>query len=380
MSEKMSEKKYFKGLNYTLGNEDTTLEIELVKHYKPTAVFAVCGSGSRSLPLAQESVKELALSDLSNEQLLLAKLREATYKELDFDEFSLFWGYYPYGDNNFCETRKKIFERLNIDGDVRDYFRQIFEANQYVSVLYTGKWEKTFQVLAKIARILMGQDYDHILRFDDLGAQQSYYREAFPMKRWRAVLFLVGNKTLFNALLYKGSFIEKNIPESHFDFYFQAYERLFTRTLAQNSFFVQLCFYGKINSLAGVPVEAKKDVLEAVKSFKGTFHYLNEDLVEHLQSGSRQYDFLSLSDVPSYFKGELERDFMQKIRPGLKAGAIIVNRYYLRIPDCDLSGFTDITSKHQKLIDSELVQMYTIKIYQYTPRDIGGNLFQATGQ
>lgn len=363
----MSEKKYFKGLNYTLGNEDSSLEIELVKKYSPENVFAVCGSGGRSLPLAVAGVKEIALADLSFEQLLLAKLRLATYQELDHEDFLLFWGYFPYADDNFCESRKKIFQRLNLEREVRDYFQDVFTENHFSSVLYTGKWEKTFQVLARITRTLMGRDFDRILRFDDLETQRNYYKTSFPLNRWKAVLFLVGNKTLFNALLYKGHFIEKNLPESHFEFYFKAFERLLTRGLAQKSFFLHLCFYGKIQSLEGVPVEAGIESFETVKGFRGEVHYLNEDLVQHLKSGARTYDFLSLSDVPSYFKGDLERDFMQLIRPGLRPGAILVNRYYLRVPECDLKGFTDITPKHQNLVDSERVQMYTIRIYQYTP-------------
>lgn len=363
----MSEKKYFKGLNYTLGNEDTTLEIELARKYSPEKVFTVCGSGGRSLPLAVAGVSEIALADLSAEQLLLAKLRAATYRELDHEDFLLFWGYYPYADDNFCDSRKKIFEKLNLEREVREYFQEVFSELHFASVLYTGKWEKTFQVLAGITRTLMGRDYDRILRFDNLEAQREFYKTEFPVNRWKAVLFLVGNKTLFNALLYKGHFIEKNLPESHFEFYYNAFERLLTRGLAQKSFFLHLCFYGKIRSLSGVPVEAQKDAFQTVKAFSGTIHYLNEDLVQHLKSGVRTYDFLSLSDVPSYFKGDLEKDFMQQIRPGLRPGAIVVNRYYLRIPDCNLEGFTDITSKHQDLVDSERVQMYTIRIYQYTP-------------
>lgn len=362
----MSERKYFTGLNYTLGNEDTTVEIKLAEEYGPKKVFAVCGSGGRSLPLALNGVEDLALSDLSLEQLYLAKLRYATYRELDHENFLLFWGYYPYADDNFCESRKKIFQGLSLEKDVRDYFEVIFQHNKFTSVLYTGKWEKTFRVLAKITRTLLGQEYDRILRFEDLNSQQDYYRNEFPMNRWKAVLFLVGNKTLFNALLYKGNFIEKNISESHFDFYLNAFERLFTRSLAQKSFFVQLCFYGKIQSLHGVPVEARNESHDRIKDFKGEVHYIHADLLAHLKSGERKYDFLSLSDVPSYFKGDVERDFMQMIRPGLNLGAIIVNRYYLRIPECDLRGFSDITSKHQNLLDEELVQMYRIKVYQYT--------------
>jgi S-adenosylmethionine-diacylglycerol 3-amino-3-carboxypropyl transferase len=366
----MSETKYFTGLNYTLGNEDTTVEIKLAEVYKPKSVFAVCGSGGRSLPLAMESVESLTLSDLSEEQLMLAELRLSTYKEFSYDDFLKFWGYFPYSDDNYCDSRKSLFEKLSLTKKTRDYFQDIYSAVEFQSILYSGKWERTFQILAKITRVLMGKDFDRILRFDNLKAQQDYYKNEFPINRWKAVLFLVGNKTLFNALLYKGSFIEKNIQDSHFDFYFKAYERLFTRSLAQNSFFVQLCFYGKIMSINGVPVEAGRKSFERVKGYKGSVQYLKTDLIEHLKKGDVKHDFLSLSDVPSYFKGELEKNFMQMIRPGLNEGAIVINRYYLRVPDCDLRGYTDITDKHRNLVDSELVQMYDIRIYQYTPSKV----------
>ncbi len=119
--------------------------------------------------------------------------------------------------------------------------------------------------------------------------------------------------------------------------------------------------------MAGVPVEASKESHERVHESSTKVHYLQEDFVSNLASGVVQYDFLSLSDVPSYFQGDLERDFMQKIKPGLLPGAIIVSRYYLRKSDCDLSGFVDITASYTKIIELEKVQMYDIRIYQYQP-------------
>ena len=178
---------------------------------------------------------------------------------------------------------------------------------------------------------------------------------------------MLGNKALFNALLYKGDFIEKNIPESHFDFYFNAYDRLFKNSIAQKSFFLQLCFYGKIQSLAGVPIEAGSEVHQLLHQNKNNVNYVTEDFVSYLQKGEMKYDFLSLSDVPSYFKGDLESQYMQKIKPGLNPGAIIVVRYYLRKSNCRLDGYVDITHTHQKLIEDELVQMYHICVYQYQP-------------
>lgn len=359
--------KYFSGLNYTLGNEDTSVEIEMIKELKPKSVFSICGSGGRSLPLMHEGAENLSLSDLSKEQLRLAELRLATYRELTHEQFLMFWGYYPYSDNNHKSERKELFSKVTLTPETREFFTTVFSETDFDSLLYLGKWERTFAVFAKINRVLLGSDYDRILRFDNLEDQVEYYKTKFPMKRWKALIQILGNKAMFNALLYKGDFITKNSPLSHFDYYFQSFERLFTRDLAQKSFFLQLCFYGKIKSLLGVPVEAQKENFDRVHKSKTSVDYVQEDFVSYLAKGEKQFDFLSLSDVPSYFQGDLERDFMQKIKPGLKPGAILVTRYYLRKSECNLDGYVDITENHLKLIELEKVQMYDIRVYKYQP-------------
>lgn len=359
--------KYFSGLNYTLGNEDTSVEIEMIKTLVPKKIFSICGSGGRSLPLMHKDAEVLSLSDLSKEQLQLAELRYAAYKTLTHEQFLLFWGYFPYAENNYTKERKDLFEKLTLTPDTRAFFNTVFTEIEYSSLLYLGKWERTFAVFAKVNRALLGADFDRIMRFDDLEAQKKYYKNEFPMKRWRVLLHILGNKAMFNALLYKGDFITKNSELSHFDYYLQAFERLYTTDLAQKSFFLNLCFYGRIKSLAGVPVEANIESHKRIQESKTEVEYVKEDFVTYLSKGSKQYDFLSLSDVPSYFQGDLERDFMQKIKPGLLPGAIIVTRYYLRKSNCNLDGFVDITETYKKSIELEKVQMYDIRVYKYQP-------------
>jgi S-adenosylmethionine-diacylglycerol 3-amino-3-carboxypropyl transferase len=356
---------YFSKLNYTLGNEDTNIEIQLVQRFNPHAVFSICGSGGRSLPLMSEQTKQITLADLSLEQILLAKLREASYKQLSYEDFLIFWGYNNYNDIDLSAARKVSFEKLVLEDDVRIYFENVFSEISFDSILYLGKWEKTFQTLAKINRSILGKNFDQILKFHDLSYQRHFYKRNFPILKWKLVLFLLGNKAMFNTLLYKGSFIKKNIPESHFEFYKKTFNHLFSNTLASESFFLHLCFYGKIAFSAGIPAEAKEEVHKRIQAQKDTvIKYVKEDFVTHLAQGNAKYDFLSLSDVPSYFEGDLERDFMQKIRPSLNSRAVIVNRYYLRVPDCDLNGYEDITETFKELIESEKVGVYIIKIYQ----------------
>ncbi len=359
--------KYFSGLNYTLGNEDTSVEIEMIKTLRPENIFSICGSGGRSLPLMHKDASVITLSDLSKEQLQLAELRHATYKTLTHEQFLLFWGYFPYAENNYSTQRKELFSKITLTPETREFFSNVFSEIDYGSLLYLGKWERTFAVFAKVNRILLGLDFDRIMRFDNLEEQKEYYQTKFPMKRWKALIQILGNKAMFNALLYKGDFITKNSKLTHFEYYFQAFERLFTRDLAQKSFFLNLCFYGRIKSLAGVPVEANAESFKRVNESQTAVEYKQEDFVTFLSKGTHQYDFLSLSDVPSYFQGDLERDFMQKIRPGLLSGAIIVTRYYLRKSDCNLEGFVDVSETYKKLIEMEKVQMYDIKVYKYQP-------------
>ena len=356
---------YFSKLNYTLGNEDTSVEIKLINQFNPQSVFTICGSGGRSLPLMSSNTKTLTLADLSSEQLLLAKLREATYKQLSYKDFLSFWGYDNFDETDVSETRKLIFYKLDLEEMVRNYFEEVFNEINFQPILYLGKWEKTFQTLAKINRTILGKNFDQILKFNDLSYQQNYFRKNFPQLKWKLVLFLLGNRAMFNALLYKGSFIEKNIPESHFEFYQKTFNHLFLNTLASESFFLHLCFYGKIAFEAGIPIEAKKETHARIQSSKEVdINYVQEDFVTHLERGESKYDFLSISDVPSYFNGVLERDYMQRITPSLNPGAVIVVRYYLRVSNCNLAGFEDITDKFKDLIENEKVGVYIIKVYQ----------------
>lgn len=357
--------KYFNSLNYTLGNEDTTTEVEMIKKLNPNHIFSVCGSGGRSIPLVHAKAQKLYLCDLSEYQLMLAELRFETYKNLSHEEFLIFWGYCPYGNVDYAKKREEIFQTLNLKSETKTFFSELFSELQFESLLYLGKWEKTFQVLAKICNALLGKKtIEKLFSFRTLSDQVRYYREDFPMYKWKMVLFLLGNKSVFNALLYKGDFIRKNDPDTHYQYYFNAFDRLFTTTLARESFFLNLCFFGKLQFHEGNPVESNAESLERVKKYKGEIYYKKQDMISFLKSGEEKFDFLSLSDVPSYFSGDVEKNYLQMIKPSLNPKALVVVRYYLRKCEADFSGYVDVTNEYTDLIRHEKVQMYKFCIYQ----------------
>ncbi|HAZ14521.1 MAG: hypothetical protein A2X86_15430 [Bdellovibrionales bacterium GWA2_49_15] len=363
---------YFSGINYSLGNEDTTLEYELCRQHKPKVTVAIAGSGGRSLPLLAFSDKLFAV-DVSKEQLALTELRALSYQHLDHYSFLKFWGYPPFGEYDYSNYRRVILNELPLTHQTRSYFHEVFGPINYASILYLGKWERTFQILSKGLRLLLGRDYGRILSFHSLEDQKAYYDHEFPMAQWKAVLFLLGNKSVFNALLYKGDFVKKSLTESYFQFYFDAFESLFKHQLARRSFFVNLCFFGKINHEDGNPLEVRATTFNEMKprlqNLEKDLMYINQDILGGLATIDQQHgpggvDFLSISDVPSYFTGDLEKNFLTKIRPSLRSGGLVSVRYYLNVLEPSLEGFQDVTDQYRDLITRECVQMYRIKIYK----------------
>lgn len=360
--------KYFNQLNYSLGNEDTAIDVEIVKRLGPKDIFSVAGCGSRALPLL-ESCNNLTMVDFSSYQLALSRLRLELYRKVDWVDYCLFFEFPPFQGQDNRHRRREIFASLELSEGDRLFFKGVFDELSWGSLLYAGSWERTFQKLSKALRFILGKNYDALFKFQNLEEQVDYFKNEFNKVRWNSLLFLLGNKSVFNALLYKGDFISKNAPESHFEYYKQSFDKLFTHSLARESFFAHLCFYGKINHSDGNPIEAKKDNFSAVKEKacgNSDISFVQGDLVEILSRDeyANKYDFLSLSDVPSYFSGDMERLFLQKISSSLKKSGVVCLRNYLRTPEADYSGFEDITEQFSGIYGLEKVGVYRFQLFQ----------------
>jgi S-adenosylmethionine-diacylglycerol 3-amino-3-carboxypropyl transferase len=362
--------KYFKSLNYSLANEDTWPEVRLMRKWRPKKILSVAGSGGRSLPLLVGNPSELHVIDLSEQQLWLGSLREETIRKCAHEDFLLFWGYPPYEGVAYHRRRREIFFSLDLSSDAKKYFSSLFEELGWDSILYEGKWEKTFNKFSYVTRALMGPK---LLR-ESLSCltpeeQKNFFNEHFPQKRWDMVFKILGNATVFNALLYKGHFVKKNVPESHFQYYKSAFERIFGQTLLRANFFAQLCFFGKIVTREAIPVEGDKEVFESMKAWllKNKTRSWQGNILELLPKENALFnlDFFSFSDVPSYFEGETERNFLQMIRPNLSIGGVVIVRNYLRLPEnTDLTGLQDISEEVAEAFHDEKVQMYMVRAYR----------------
>ncbi len=367
---------YFSKLNYSLANEDTTLELQMVKALKPRNTLSVCGSGGRSLPLLVGTQNRLVCCDLSDNQLWLAAHRAETIKQLSFREFCMYWGFPPFETTENKAARKDIFKALHLHPDSREYFTHLYEELGWQGLLYEGKWEKTFTGVPKFLRKFLGDRYDHVFKFTNLDEQKEFFDRELTRLSWvfipRMVLRAFGNAAFFNAFLYKGHFVKKNVPETHYEYYREAYRRLFYLGLTRENFFLQLTFLGKIAYPEGNTVEGQPDTYQAMKEIISHREvvYAKGDIVSTgeraMEMYGEKFDFVSLSDVPSYFNAETDQNYLQRLKAGLNLGAHCVVRCYLRVPEnTDLTGFQDVTPEFQTLVDTEKTQIYRTFIYRF---------------
>lgn len=365
--------KYFSDLNYSLANEDTRLELDLCRHYKPKAILSVCGSGGRFLPLLAAQPKRIVALDLADQQLYLAELRKQTILECDYESFLLFWGFPPYKTTENRAKRREIYQTLNLSTPCRGYFDELFASCDFEGLIYKGKWERTIIGVPKILRRVVRDYYDAMFDCTSLAEQEKFFARKLNDPIWKllpkGVVALLGNAAFFNAFLYRGHFVKKNIDVGYYDFYRAVFLRLFSNGLVRENYFLQLCFLGELRFPEGNPVEALKDVFLACQETlkkKAEIALEKANVLEYSKRGEEKFDFVSLSDVPSYFAGEDERNYMRDLKRVLNPGAIVVVRCYLRIPEGTiLDGYQDVTALHNEAIAAEKVQVYNTFIYQF---------------
>ncbi|MGS0740340.1 DUF3419 family protein [Glaciimonas sp. GG7] len=353
---------YFSHLNYTMGDEDASPEMHLLSN-GTKHVMAVADCGSRIIPLLAKAPKEITCVDINRQQLAVCQLRLALLKQCELHTFKAFLGY---EEGMAALERKQIFLDLEIDVECKQVLQEMFEHIDWDVMLYFGKFEKMLRTLSKVNRFLIGRTGISIFDSADLDAQVAFYKRGFPRLRWGFVLILLGNATVLNSLLYKGDFPKKNISGSYFSIYKNIFKQLFTEQLAKKSFFLQMIFFGKLVYSDGYLIECDPEVYllaqQAIRNCKVSF--VEGDIFETVRT-SKNIDFLSLSDVPSFLSSEKEADYLEKMKPGLAKGAIVIVRAHLRVIRPKINGYTDISLQYLHLKNIEATRLWSFHVYQF---------------
>ncbi|TFH77032.1 DUF3419 family protein [Pseudomonas kribbensis] len=354
---------YFDQLNYTLGDEDTTLEYAILPRHA-RHVLGIAGCGGRLLPLLAANPLRMTCSDISAPQLAFTRLRLALLEQTDHESFMEFMGYRM---ESLRARRRSIFQQLILPPADRRWLFGLFQSRQWDAPIYMGAFEQTLKRLAKITGLFTGKAGRGIFQYGCLEEQTEYYRKRFPLKRWKAVIALLGNAAVLNSLLYKGSFPPNNLGISSRAAYLEIFHRLFSSQVVRESFFLQMLFFGELRYPQGFPLECDPAIFQRAREGlqQCELRVVQADILDCVD-GETGIDFVSLSDVPSFMPETAGTHVLQHLAPALAENARVVMRGHLHVVQPDCAGFCDITHQYQAEIAREKTQLWRVQVYRRT--------------
>lgn len=352
---------YFRGLAYSLGDEDSVVECEILP-YRAGHVVTVAGSGGRVIPLLARAPERLDAIDISPEQIAFTRFRLAALSKLNAGEYARLLGYGT--DPLLGEPRRRLISSLSLPEADKDLIGEFHQRHAETPLVYSGKFEQMLRRFSRVIRTVLGKRARELFEITELSEQRRFLKTRFPGRRWKLLVGVLGNSALLNAVLYKGDFPRKNLPGSHFRIYEEIFNRLFDRVLARESFFLQMLILGEVSFAEGFPVECDPATYALARAALGEarVEVRAGDITRSLETPAGGIDFISLSDVPSFLGADAERGILSRLAPQISSGGRIVVRAHLRtLPPID-PPLRDVTGEFSGLIERETTNLWRIAV------------------
>lgn len=350
---------YFQGLNYSLANEDTWVEHQLL----PTevdSIFTVCGSGSRVLPLIAKNPGQIHVVDLSETQLKLFRLRLAAAKNLSPAEFHYLLGYTQVSPL----SRSQLMAKLPLSPDDQNFWKSQESAWQNAGFIYLGKWERHFMKMGKYFQLIPGVNVAPLFEAKDLTEQKEIIKKYWKPAFFKFYTKVVLNEWISNKLLYKGSYAgakaARTTEMSTADFVFSEFNDLFHHTWVRSNYFLNMIFLNQVTNPECFPAECDPEILAAVRASKSQVQCHQRDLLSLLNE--KPHDFYSLSDTFSYMKDQEVGAFLSQLPKEIKTNSQMVIRTFMRKPKFAISApwVTD------PVLNKALAKKDCTRVYEFT--------------
>lgn len=359
---------YFSDLNYTLANEDTRIEFDLLPE-NMERVFSIAGSGARCLPLIARHPKVLDVVDMSVSQNYLCELRYQATKALTYEEYLFFLGYrgaLQSGEDQ-GDRRWDLFNKIQLSAEAKKYWLERRAGWEPRGFILLGKWESHFQKLGFLFRDVLQCDFTKVFEAQSLSEQRELYEKYWPHVRWKSFIRVAASEYVFNKFLYKGHFSGRSEAKTEerapWQFVIEEFDRIFQTQMVRKNYFMQILFLGRIAYEEGLPLEARQQIFDRVKAAPTQVNYLLGNLLEHLPK--RTYDFISLSDTISYLTAEEANQVLQKLHGTNKPGSQVVIRSFMRAPTAiDLTGWEACLDKNEKAQKKDGTGVYQFHIFK----------------
>ncbi|MEK6773627.1 MAG: DUF3419 family protein [Bdellovibrionota bacterium] len=361
---------YFSDLNYTLSNEDTRVEYQLLPE-KTDIVFSIAGSGARCIPLIAREPNHLHIIDMSPAQIHLCELRFEAMRQLDYEQWLFFLGYRGglQKGNDHGDSRIELFNQLNLKPETKAYWNERKTGWEKRGFILLGRWESHFQKLGVIFRDYLQCDFSFLFKAQSLEEQMLLYKKSWPHLRWKSFLRILASEYVFNKYLYKGHFSgQANHRTEHrppYQFIWEEFERVFKTQLVRKNYFMQILFLGEIRYEEGLPLEAHENIFHKSKKSNTKIHYHIGNLLDILPT--EPFDFISLSDTISYLPTDEANKILQKLHKDTKKSSCVVIRSFMKAPtEIDQKGWSRLAEKETWAHQMDGTSVYKFHIFKKT--------------
>jgi len=365
---------YFSTLNYSLANEDSSVELSILPPATANVVV-VAGSGARVLPLFAKNPRRVVCVDVSPAQLQLTELRIAAARSLTLSDFRDFFGYSA--TDIGWQRRRSLFYQLQLSRAAQEGLGAIFNHNGWQPIIYLGRWERAFRKLASLAGKVIGPKAMAIMNCQSLDEQRGYLKTKFPHWRWQLAIALIGQSYVFNRMLYGSQLPSLNLARSDYRYFRERLAKTLDVCPARENFFLRILMQGQLPDLDGLPLECSATLYEAIQLGidSSEVHYVCSDLYDYLAQNPGCADFVSLSDTPSYAESRKSHidstplaaasNLATHLSTGLAKGGLAVARYFRHRPETMRhQSLIDVTSRYMHAIERELTCIYGIDVFQ----------------
>lgn len=339
-----------KRLNYSLGNEDWSVEEQALQVKPGDCVICVTASGDRPMHLLMTDCKEILSLDMNRIQNYLLDLKMAAISQLDYEKYIDFLGC------NKTKNRYDIFKQIkpHLSKDSANYWENNKKMIQR-GIIYQGVIERLTYVLAKVIKLIRPKKNDVLFTFTDIDSQREYVEKVWDTAIWRKIFkaFLNSNSLKFVNDPGLSSFDQSIKPGNYI---YQKMRDYLNNTLASESPLLQLIFLGKILPNAYFPYLTHVGY-QKIRSNISRLKYQTTNIVEFLNTHTpNEIDVFSMSDIASYMPQEVFERLLQGIYNTAKPEARFCIREFMskrQIPNEYIPHFKRDFKLEQKLEKEE---------------------------
>lgn len=311
-------------LIFTHNWEDPAIDEKVLKIKNGDTVFTITSGGCNSLGFLRFNPSAIYCVDINPAQNYLMELKNAAFKELDYETCMAFFGL------NKCNERKKIFTLLqkNLSQQALSFCHKQ-QALIAKGIIMNGRYERFVKIAGRLLRLLQGnKKVKTFFTLSSLDEQIKFYNERWDNKKWRWI---------FNTMFNKKRLAKKGLVSDYFQFddgsssfsesFYKRASHVMKDIPVKTNYFIALYFLGHYLDRKNIPEYLKEENFSVIKNNIDKVQPVSADSKYWLkQQPDNMFNAFALSNICELMDDKDTHKLFSEVIRTAKPGARIIFR------------------------------------------------------